>query len=167
MLLKLSCGSCMSNDVGEIRKPAQVFSNQQTLLCQECENDLLAPEPEGIIVAWLKQNPTSGRTHYERIYWCCKGDCDDRLRSPMMNSGYIDQWKDIPEVAIPLVYAKWLMSIMNQLQSGDTYSPHDFEAIKRFLLSVYPHIARNTTINETNRIDSLSDIPSFLGGLGQ
>jgi hypothetical protein len=73
---------------------------------------------------------------------------------------------DIPDVVIPIMYVKWIMSIMNELESGDTYSASAFDQLKEFILSIYPYVARNPTTEELERTKSLMQIPAFLGGLG-
>lgn len=153
--------------IGKNPKPATVFATHSTLSCQNCGKDLLMPEPSGIIVLWQKKlNTSSGKTHYERVYWCCKGHCDQRLAYSMRGKGFFDGWEDIPDVAIPLVFAKWIMCSLNELHNGDTYSPEAFDKLKDFILSIYPYVARNATETENERIKSLSTIPAFLGGLG-
>jgi len=152
--------------IGEHPGPAKVFSTHSTLSCQSCGKDLLTPEPSGIIVLWEKLDKTTGKTHYEKVYWCCKGNCDQTLSYTMRGTGFIDGWEDIPDVAIPLVFAKWMMTPLNELYGGNTYSPEAFDKLKEFILSVYPYVARNATQTEKERINSLTMIPAFLGGLG-
>ncbi len=84
----------------------------------------------------------------------------------MSGKGFIDGWEDIPDVAIPIVFSMWIMTPLNELYGGVTYSSEAFDKPKEFILSVYPYIARNATQSETERIKSLSMIPAFLGGLG-
>ena len=84
----------------------------------------------------------------------------------MRGAGFIDGWEDIPDVAIPIMYAKWVMSTMNELERGDTYSAPAFDQLKEFILSIYPYVARNPTTEELERTKNLMQIPSFLGGLG-
>lgn len=152
--------------IGENPRPAKVFATHPTLNCKHCGKKLLEPEPSGIIVLWHRLDSISGRTHCDEVYWCCKGNCDQILSHSMRGGGYVDGWEDIPDVAIPLVFARWMMTPLNELNAGDTYSPDAFEKLKEFILSVYPYVARNATQKELERIDSLREIPAFLGGLG-
>lgn len=153
--------------IGENPGPARVFSTHPTLSCQNCGKDLLAPEPSGNIVLWHKLDEASGKTHYEKVYWCCKGHCDQALSYSMREKGFVDGWEDIPDVAIPLVFSRWMMVPLNRLYGGDTYSSDAFDKLKEFILSIYPFVARNPTQAETERINILSRIPAFLGGLGE
>lgn len=151
--------------IAENPKPAKVFSTHPTLSCLNCGKDLLAPEPSGIIVLWNKQDEISGKRHFSKVYWCCKGHCDHVLSRAMQRNGMSDGWEDIPDITIPLIFAKWMMAPLNELHSGDTYSPEAFEKLKEFILSVYPYVARNATEKEKKRIEDLSMVPALFGGL--
>jgi hypothetical protein len=144
--------------------PAKIFAAHPSLNCHHCGNDLLTPSPTGIIVLW--RHRTEVKKHTETIYWCCKGNCDQTLRTALRGRGLIDGWEDIPDVAMPLVFARWTMVVLNELQRGDTYSPAAFDRLTEFMLSVYPYVARHPTQEETERIKALMQIPSVFGGLG-
>lgn len=156
----------MKSWLDEHPKPATVFEINSALLCKNCGKNLLEPKPSGIIVIWHRLDTTTGKTHREEVYWCCKGHCDQALAIGMRGRGFVDRWEDIPDVAIPLVFARWMMSPLNQLYRGETYSKQAFESLKEFILSVYPFVARNASPSETQRIERLRSIPAFLGGLG-
>jgi len=147
-------------------KPAKIFATHPQLTCNHCGKSLLEPVPSGIIVLWHKLDATTNKTHYEKIYWCCKGHCDQALSISQRGHGLVDSWEDIPDVVIPLVFARWMMSSLNELYRGDTYSSEAFEKLKEFILSVYPFIARNATTKEAERINLLRGIPTYFGGLG-
>lgn len=95
-----------------------------------------------------------------------QGGCDRTLRSTLRGKDLVDSWEDIPDIGIPLVFAKWMMAILNELQRGDTYSPEAFDRLKDFILSLYPYVARHPTQQETERIKGLMQIPAIFGGLG-
>jgi Restriction endonuclease len=143
-------------------KVANIFTTSPTLKCKNCGFELLSIPASGIVVAWIDH--TKNRT--EEFYWCCKGKCDQHLAHQRRNSGFTDEWEDIPDVAIPLVFTRWIMSPLNELHGGHQYSEQAFEALKQFILSVYPFVAREATDEEVERIRSLSTIPAALGGLG-
>jgi hypothetical protein len=147
-------------------RPAKVFSDQATLECEYCGKDLLNPK-DGIIVMW--HTMPDEYTYTKRItdtYWCCKGDCDRALQSSHRHVNVIDGWEDIPDVCIPLVYIKWVMTILNEHHRGDVYSEPAFDKMKQFLLTLYPYVARESTGAEKDRLKNLFQIPSYLGGLG-
>jgi hypothetical protein len=151
--------------IGENPAPAKIFSGQASLHCHHCSKDLLHPSPTGIIVLWQSRD-IDGKKHVDTIYWCCKGDCDRTLGSSMRGKDMVDGWEDIPDVAIPLMFAKWVMVVFNELHAGYTYSPDAFKRLKEFVLSLYPYVARHATQKEEERIKRLTTIPDYLGGLG-
>ena len=146
----------------EYPKVANVFATSPTLKCKNCNAELLGSQASGIVVAWVdhKINKT------EEFYWCCKGSCDRLLASKRQNPDLFDRWEDIPDVAIPLIFARWMMSPLNELRNGKQYSDQAFENLKEFILNVYPFVARDATEEENERIKSLTMIPAALGGLG-
>lgn len=152
--------------MGENPAPAKIFASHSTLKCKNCGKDLLSPVPSGVIVLWQRRDLVTRKNHTETIYWCCKGHCDQTLGRAMHGTGGVDGWEDIPDVVIPIMYIKWVMTIMNELEGGDTYSATAFDQLKEFILNIYPYIARNPTVAELERTERLMQIPSFLGGLG-
>lgn len=143
-------------------KAANVFSTSPSLKCKNCGKELLSIPASGIVVAWIDY----AKKRTEEFYWCCKGYCDQHLSGQRVNLALSDEWEDIPDVAIPLVFARWMMSPLNELRSGHQYSDEAFDALKQFVLSVYPFVAREATDEESKRIKGLSMIPAAFGGLG-
>lgn len=78
----------------------------------------------------------------------------------------LDKWEDIPDIIIPHMFIKWVMVIMNELKDGTQYSDEAFSRLKKFLLDIYPFVARHLSKQEEERLDTLMSIPSHLGGLG-
>lgn len=146
-------------------EPAKIFATHPSLNCRHCGKDLLAPKPSGIVVIWQSRGDR-GKKHVDDFYWCCKGHCDEVLRSLPREKGLVDGWEDIPDVAIPLLFARWVMVTLNEFQGGDTYSPEAFDQLKEFMLSIYPYVARHPTRREIERMKRLTQIPAELGGLG-
>jgi len=148
-------------------KPAKIFHPPPTLCCDHCGKDLLDPKPEGIIVMWYSYKETN--KHVQRIYWSCKGSCDEQLKKLTrleFNRNLIDGWEDIPDIASPFLFIRWVMSSLNELKNGDTYSPEAFGKLKMFILSIYPHVVRKPTQKELERLDIYRQLPPWAGGLG-
>lgn len=148
--------------------PAKIFAEQPALHCMCCGKPLLAPKPDGIVVIWTTSfdRPEGTKRRTEYLYWCCYGACDKALNRRYSREGISDGWESLSDLAIPLVYIRWIMVVMNELQSGETYSPEASENMKTLLLNLFPLIARHLTEAEQERIQSLMMIPSYLGGLG-
>ena len=148
--------------------PVKIFSESPKLICAYCQKNLLEPQPSGIIVFWERHRKDYEKEpqRYEEIYWCCKGHCDDKLSKPRHGRNMIDGWEDIPDVIIPHVFIKWVMTSLNELRGGTEYSDQAFSNFKKFLLNIYPFVTRNLSSEEKERLESLMNIPSYLGGMG-
>lgn len=78
----------------------------------------------------------------------------------------IDGWEDITDIMIPTVYIKWVMAVLNKQREGATYSDEAFDALKHFLLVLFPYVSRHLSDKEKKQIRSLAQIPAYLGGMG-
>ena len=85
----------------------------------------------------------------------------------MNTSDLIDDWEDISDYIMPIVYIKSIMGLINGLNSNVRYSQKAFEAIREFHIQIYPFVARHLNHDEKERVDILSTVPSYLGGLGE
>ena len=141
-------------------EPAKVFAETPSLKCQYCQKELLDPEADGIIVEWKQ------RQVIKEIYWCCKGHCDSVLSNSISQNKLVSSWTKISDVTIPVVFIKWVMTILNENRSGIQYSDKAFKQLKDFLLNVFPHVSRENTEKEKERVQMLQSIPASLGGLG-
>lgn len=149
---------------------AKIFAEKPRLQCKVCHKELFEQDDHGIITIWQKMSHhrVNDAKHFEHIFWVCRGRCDDVLTQYMRKKDktLIDGWEDISDVLMPTIFIKWIMTIMNELRSGDTYSDEAYESMKEFLLQVFPYICRHLTEKEKERIKSLTEIPAYLGGLG-
>lgn len=148
--------------------PAEIFRDETTLSCQYCRKNLLVPEPHGIVVVWTtvaRENETK-KEQTEHIYWCCKDHCDKTLERHYWRENLSDGWEDIPDLIIPMVYIRWIMTTLNDLHGGAIYSEEAFESSKELLLNLFPRVCRHLTHEERERIRILTMIPHHFGGLG-
>jgi hypothetical protein len=151
--------------MGKNASPAKIFAEEPTLNCHYCGADLLHPNPTGNIVIWHSYSDKR-KNHVAELYWCCKGNCDHRLRALHCSDELVDGWEDIADVAIPIAFARWVMVCLNELHRGDTYSLDAFDNLKTLMLTIYPYVARHPTQAEKDRIRDLSLIPAEMGGYG-
>jgi hypothetical protein len=144
-------------------RAANIFSETETLECEVCGENLLTPSPSGIFVLW-----ENSETKLERgdeildAHWCCKGRCDRVLERRMRTKhgpNVVDGWEDIPDLCVPLIYLRKLMAFFNGFQNGDQWSPEAFEKLKKVLIVVYQHVARDASSEEQERIKELLQIP--------
>ena len=107
-------------------KPANIFSEPETLECEVCGTNLLLPEPSGIFVLWKNTE-----TEFEQgddivgFQWCCKGKCDRTLvRRTRAEHGpnIVDGWEDIHDLCVPLIFIRKMMAVLNGFQNGDRWS---------------------------------------------
>lgn len=147
-------------------KPAKIFGDATGLQCEKCAKNLLKPTPNGLIVFWRDKSNTPGNELVQHISFCCFGQCDNELRSKYHAKGYIDSWDSLEDCKIPVIYLKHIISMINRLNSGTRFSSDAFEEFKDFILNLSPHVFRNPTKAEEDRIRDLMQLPSCLGGLG-
>lgn len=146
--------------------PAKIFHDEPELLCANCQKDLLQPLPSGIVVEWSSLNPDYTRKSIEAVYWCCKGGCDQALARRHAREDWSDGWEDIPDLIAPIAYLRWFLTVINEIHSGKRYSDQAIADMKRFLINLFPSVAREMTEAEKERIMRLRMIPSGLGGWG-
>lgn len=152
--------------------PAKLFSDQDSLKCEYCSVDLLNP-PSGIVTVWKQMRDpedNGGRYRFLDIYWCCKGNCDRALgavyRARYSGKRVADGWEDIPDLCIPQLYLRWLLTTINGMHQGDAHTDEALEKEKRFIIHLAPHVLRDLTSKEWETLDRLGQIPDWLGGLG-
>jgi hypothetical protein len=90
-------------------KPEKFFWKYPELTCDYCEKNLLEPKKSGIVVFWETYHDKRKNEEINEIidiYCCCKGHCDDVLKSKFYDRGkdMIDGWEDIPDICIPTIY---------------------------------------------------------------
>lgn len=151
--------------------PASVFGSESKLECKRCGRSLLDKDAMGIVVSWEKHQESDAspvKRHTEAMYWCCKGNCDTALQHlyRRRHPNCLDVWEDIPDLMMPIVFIRWVMSVFNELRDGHTYSDEAFDANKELLLNIFPYACRDLTSEELDRVRGLTMIPSYLGGLG-
>lgn len=152
-------------------KPEKFFWKYPDLKCDFCGKNLLEPKKSGIVVIWEKVSDYRENEEINEvvdIYCCCKGNCDHVLNNIYYTKyeNIVNGWEDIPDICIPTIYLKWINSTLHELYSNAKYSEESFKKIKRILLSIFPYISRELTDSEKETINDLTELPSFLGGLG-
>ncbi len=145
-------------------KPAKLFIDNPSLKCKVCKKELLTNDYGNLISVWKKLDD-NGVEHIEHVLWTCKGYCDDKISSTI-DDELINGWEDISDVMIPTTFIRWIMSTLNEHRNGVVYSDEAFENLKEFILQVFPHISRELTTKEKERLSLLGMIPSYLGGHG-
>ena len=136
-------------------RAADVMFKPPNLQCMVSGQNLLVPEPQGIVVLVTDPSKTDYDTYVEDVYWCIKGVPDQLLEQRARKKGFSTEWEDIPDIIIPRFYLKWCLSLANQIRDDWYYSDDAFEKIKRVLVALYPYVARDVTDSERQRAESL------------
>ena len=148
--------------------PATLYKEPIDLRCCICGKSLLWPEPTGNVVIahggepWNPENPRTT----EAIYWCCKDRCDDTVTRRIRAEGLSDAWFDLPDIAVPSLFLKHILSTFRMIGEGEKYSPEALNSHETLVLNMFPLVSRHLTSEERQRISHLGLLPAYLGGLG-
>ena len=138
-------------------KPAKIFSDDSSIHCEYCNEDLLNTKT-GIFVTMRKPTNWESEEHktnpYEKAYFSCKGECDYILKSRYMQNGIlIDEWSDITDFLSPTTYIKKQMAWMNSFQKEkEEMTDEVFDKLKKLFLNTYPYISREQTTEEKEKV---------------
>ncbi|GAA4203995.1 hypothetical protein GCM10022289_21110 [Pedobacter jeongneungensis] len=145
------------NYTNENPKPAKIFAEEPSICCEYCEKDLLETK-SGIFVTLRKrtdytaENPI--RHPYQEAYFSCKGTCDHVLKNKYLQlDDFIDEWVDIPDYLYPVGFIKKLMAWLNSINiHNERLEKNAFDKFKKLLLNAYPHISREQTSEEKEKV---------------
>jgi len=148
------------------KTPKRVFHAYSPLECCVCKKDLL-PERSGVVALAIKYDKR-GRAHINDVYWACQGGHDRIMESKIYNeTKLLTSWESIRDLSIPLVYVRWFIATFNNLRGGrQIFSDDAFEKFKEFTLCMSQIVVKETTPEQWERIQTLSMLPSSIGGLG-
>lgn len=138
-------------------KPAKIFAEALSINCEYCDKNLL-DDKSGIFVTLRKPSDHNAevykRNPYEEAYFSCKGRCDTILKNKYLQTeNYIDEWCDISDYLTPTGYIKKIMAWMNSLNiDNDKVDKKAFDKLKKLFLNSFPHISREQTTAEKERI---------------
>jgi hypothetical protein len=134
--------------------------------CNVCGKDLM-DERNGIF-GFANRVVEGHKVETADVYWACRGECDRLLESRFDKRGLITGWEDIDDLSIPLVFMHWIITWMNSLRKGEhKFTEKAYEKFSEFTFAMAQLVVRETTEEERERIESLRDIPFYLGGLDQ
>jgi hypothetical protein len=146
--------------------PKAVGDSRLRIRCSVCGKDLVR-ERNGIF-AFGDRVGKGREVETVDVYWACRGQCDRLLESSFHKKGLITGWEDIDDLSIPLVFMHWTITWMNSLRGGEhKFTDEAYEKFSEFTFAMAQLVVRETTDEERERIESLRDIPFYLGGLDQ
>lgn len=138
-------------------KPAQLYAEAPSIECEHCGKDLLQSK-NGIFVTLRKPSDPKATEYlpplYENAYFSCKGECDHILKSKYLQDAYfIDSWADITDYLSPLSFVKKVMAWLNAMNLyNERLDTKAFEKLKQLLINSFPHVSRELTTSENERI---------------
>ena len=97
------------------------------------------------------------------VYWACKGECDRALEKHYFdNHKAITRWEDIADLVIPAMFARWVLTTMNQLRNDpEQYTDEAFEKEKHFILAMCQKVLREMTEDERKRAVTLFNLSNL------
>ncbi len=148
--------------IKENPKPVRIFREEPKINCDYCGKDLLTTKG-GIFVVLIKDGENKkdklGHEYAEEkdVYFACKGKCDSILENMYRHQGLWSRgWEDIDDLMIPTLFLKNIIAYTNQLTQQDV-SSKAHEKMKQLYINVFPHIARELTEKEKERVKVLTE----------
>jgi hypothetical protein len=148
-----------------LNTPNKISGSLVGLHCTYCHKDLLKSR-DGI-VAFAEQLTPENKIHIPDMYWACTGKCDRAKEIAFTKEDQITTWEDISDLIIPMVFMKWMITAMNGIRDGSlVFDDKAYEKFREFTFALAQLVVRETTDKEKESLQSLQDIPFFMGGLG-
>jgi hypothetical protein len=137
-------------------KPVKIFSDDLEIKCEYCNKNLLE-DKNGIFVLLRQFSDMDAEVYkrkpYIKAYFSCKGQCDKILKNKyFQNEILLDEWIDISDYLSPTGYIKKVMGWLNSFHDGEEIQKEPFDKLKKLLLNTFPHIAREQTTGEREKI---------------
>lgn len=136
-------------------KPAKIFSIEPSINCEYCDKNLLESKT-GIFVMLCKPNTEGCKQNpYEEAYFSCNGNCDHILKNKYLQiENYTPRWVYITDYLTPNGYIRRIMDWLNLLGlEYEKVEKNAFVKLKKLFFNSFPHISREQTTAEKERID--------------
>jgi hypothetical protein len=158
---------------GKFFAPKNIFDTQLKIKCNLCGKDLSANR-DGIVCFGNKifesndEFKENDKIEIIDMYWSCRGRCDSIMESEFRNRGMLTTWEEFGDLAIPMVFMRWVIAMMNRLRGGVySYSDEAYEKYLEFTLAMAQLVVKETSQEDRQRIETLTDIPQSIGGLSE
>lgn len=142
--------------------PAQIFSDNEPILCERCNKNLLLDTEHGnyVCVKLPPEYDDEGNNiqpdqTIKDIYFSCK-DCGHFLEREYYDLGYSDAgWEDIDDICIPTIWLLRFMAFVNGIHKDQSLDDKAFDVMKQLFIRTYPYVARHQTTKEKERVSTL------------
>lgn len=146
------------------KAPTKVFGTYTPLACVTCGRDLLLDRRGNItIVTKFQDNPDK---IYD-VFWACYGNCDRRAERKYKDVIWLTRWVSLDELTVPMRYMQWIGSHLTRTRDGEqTFTDEAFEKFRFVMMCTSQVVVRETTPDQWEKLQRLTMLPSYLGGLG-
>lgn len=132
----------------------------QPLNCKVCGKDLLmdlfTSRQSGIVVHTSTENP-DGTACCKAVYAVCKGDCDENIERREHQRGNASGWNCLDDLTIPVEFLRYVLAVMNKLQSGGRfYTSEAFDQERELIMTLSQRVLRYTTEEERQRFSNIN-----------
>lgn len=141
--------------------PSKILDKYTPLPCCICGRDLLSAEHADDLYNGMIGFVIDRKTQeYVSIYAACKCKCDQIMQARFKESGFITNWDDIGDLAIPTIYLSRFLALLNQFHSGKCrFSDDAFDEYKDVLISLSQLVFRQLTKVQESRVIRISEFP--------
>lgn len=108
----------------QIRPLHKICSEFLELKCDYCGRNLFEDVENGsynALIASLEKYD-HGKTIIEDCYMACKGECNEKIEERCQQLGYGTPWRDLTDLANPIMYLHYTMCLINRLHDNNRYS---------------------------------------------
>ena len=144
--------------------PAELYDKIEPLKCDCCGKNILEDAKHGIYAQYKldpcfdsEGNPQITDKQIKRIYFACKGVCDEMLKQQSLQMGLFDNgWNDVADLCIPIIWIKDIMGLINSLYRKEIdLNEESFEKLKQLYIITFQYVARSLTTKEKDRFADL------------
>lgn len=144
--------------------PAELYDKLEPLTCDCCGKNILEDAKHGIYAQYKldpcfdsEENPQITDKQVKRIYFACKGECDELLKRQSLQMGLLDNgWNDVADLCIPTIWIKDVIGFINGIYRKELdLNEESFEKLKQLYIITYQYVARNLTTKEKERFSDL------------
>lgn len=154
-------GRYLPESAKRLRPLHKIIDEYVPIKCEACGKDLLESlyreNYQGLVASVEKHDESTGITTIEKIYFSCKGSCDQKLEKQCWNKYETPAgWKDLSDLVIPTDFLRWILASFNRLHSGEyQYTDEAFKMEKQLLMALSQKVFREMTENERERVRDL------------
>lgn len=122
-----------------------LYQNYEKLMCKFCGRDILENDGYIVIVRDIKTNKIVD------VFSSCKGNCMEFLRDKRIKNNEIEKIKDITDLKNPLLFLKFIITIMDTLKNEENIESNAYENLRDSILKCAQFVMRDVEDYERDR----------------